>query len=173
MKKETKTKIAKTLKITILYGSFCILAGGMLDYAILKAIYAVQLPQNAPKCEMRYIEPQTATTTLETAIAPKKQGTGKIVEVTAYNSVEAQTDGNPCVGADGTNLCERYEKGECLVATNGYKMGSKLNIDKFGECTVADRMNSRYKNRIDIFMNKEITRAINFGVQRLMVAEIE
>jgi len=84
MKKETKTKIAKTLKITILYGSFCILAGGMLDYAILKAIYAVQLPQNAPKCETRYIEPQTATTTLETAIAPKKQGNKTVVGIASW-----------------------------------------------------------------------------------------
>lgn len=94
---------------------------------------------------------------------------GTIREVTAYNSVEWQTDSTPCIAADGTDICLRYQAGECIVAANFAKLGSKIYVDKFGLCTVADRMNSRYKNRVDIFMDKDVERATKFGLQKLLV----
>ena len=108
---------------------------------------------------------------LEAVICPnEKQGT--IREISAYNSVSAQTDASPCISADGTDICQRYKKGECIVATNAYPLKTKLRIDKIGDCTVADRMASRFTQRIDLFMDKDIQRAINFGVQKLNVVEL-
>lgn len=92
-----------------------------------------------------------------------------IREVTAYNSLEEQTDGSPCISADNTDICKRYQKGECIVATNAYPLKTKLYIEKIGECIVADRMNARFKNRIDVFMDKDVERAVKFGVQKLPV----
>lgn len=175
-KTKIKTNIKQGLKTIILYGSFAILAGSALDYALIKGLLAVQLPQETIKCQETINEPSRATSTSEglpeAKNEVKKEAKGTIREVTAYNSVEAQTDSTPCIGADGTDLCQRYEKGECLVATNAYPLGTKLEIQGFGACTVADRMNKRYKERVDIFMNKEVERAIKFGKQNLLVAEM-
>lgn len=94
---------------------------------------------------------------------------GIIREVTAYNSVEWQTDATPCIAADGTDVCKRYQAGECIVAANFAKLGSKIYIDKIGLCTVADRMASKHSNRVDVFFDKDVDRAIKFGLQRLLV----
>lgn len=95
--------------------------------------------------------------------------TGTIREITAYNSVEWQTDSTPCIAADGTDICLRYQAGECIIAANFVPLGTKLYIDKIGLCTVADRMNKRYSNRVDIFFDKDVERATKFGLQRLLV----
>lgn len=108
---------------------------------------------------------------LDAVICPNEKQ-GAIREISAYNSVSAQTDASPCISADGTDICQRYKKGECIVATNAYPLKTKLRIDKIGDCTVADRMNARYSNRVDVFMDKDIERAIHFGVQKLNVIEL-
>lgn len=169
-----KTKIKNALKTAVLYLSFCIIAGAILDTAIIKAILAVQFPHKPISCEMATSTPAIATstpdkaTTTKEAISPAKSGT--IREVSAYNSLEAQTDATPCIGADGTDLCKRYQAGECIVASNAYKLGSKIDLQGFGICTVADRMNKRFQNRIDVFMDKDHERAVSFGVQKLLVS---
>ena len=94
---------------------------------------------------------------------------GTIREVTAYNSFESQTDSSPCVSADSSNICERYAKGEQICAANFVPLGTKLRIDKFGTCTVADRMNKKYGNRVDIYMGMDLERALKFGKQRLAI----
>jgi len=95
---------------------------------------------------------------------------GIIREVTAYNvGVEAQTDKSPCIGASGDDLCKLVEQGEKICAANFVPLKSKIYIDNFGECLVLDRMNSRFKNRVDIAMSDdELDRAIHFGVQNLL-----
>ena len=92
--------------------------------------------------------------------------------VTAYNAGdESQTDDTPCISADGSNICKRLERGEKLCAANFVPLGSKLHIDKIGVCTVTDRMNRRYRNRVDIAMHKsQYKEAITFGRQKLMVS---
>lgn len=87
--------------------------------------------------------------------------------VTAYNSMPSQTDSSPCIGADNTNLCEY--KG-CAVAMNGVKMGTKINLEGFGECTVKDRKNSRYdSNWIDVYFGgaENHQKALQFGKKTL------
>ena len=86
--------------------------------------------------------------------------------MTAYNSIEAQTDSSPCIGAGG-NVCEF--KG-CVVANNSLKLGTQVEIESIGICTVMDRLNARYNNqpdRFDYFMGLDIPGALTFGVQKL------
>lgn len=96
-------------------------------------------------------------------------------EVTAYNvGVAAQTDDYPCIGATGENLCEKIALGERICAANGFPFGTRLHIENYGECLVLDRMNRRYRNRVDIAMGPdEVKRARHFGIQRLKIGVLE
>ena len=96
-----------------------------------------------------------------------------IREVSAYNSVVEQTDSSPCISADGTDICKRYKRGECIVASNAYPLNTRLRIEKIGDCTVADRMPPRFGHRVDVFMDKDVRGAKTFGIQRLTIAELE
>lgn len=99
---------------------------------------------------------------------------GVIREVTAYNAGDpAQTDSSPCTSANGENICLALELGYKRCASNAFPFGTRLQIENYGECMVVDRMNSRYSSRVDIAMKKEEKqRAINFGLQKLVVAVI-
>lgn len=98
-----------------------------------------------------------------------------IREITAYNVGDPyQTDDSPCIGASNKNLCEMVENGENICAANFVPFGTKLHITSENgwemTCVVEDRMNSRYKNRVDIAMSlEEKQRALQFGVQNLNV----
>ena len=94
-----------------------------------------------------------------------------IREVTAYNVGDPkQNYGNPCISANGENICAALNKGLRRCAANFVPFGTKLSIERFGFCTVTDRMNKRYKNRVDIAMKpNEKQRALRFGLKRLKV----
>lgn len=106
-------------------------------------------------------------------------GDGTYRTVTAYTSHIEQTDGTPCIAADGSNICERWQDGETLCAANFVPFGTVLILDNQEEadgedaivCTVADRLSSRYPNRVDLYMGYDLERAVNFGVQTLFVKE--
>jgi len=91
--------------------------------------------------------------------------------VTAYNVGDpGQTDDTPCIGAANTNICKALARGEKHCAANFVPLGSTLHIDKVGVCVVTDRMNRRYKNRVDIAMPKhQKAKALKFGCQKLVV----
>jgi 3D (Asp-Asp-Asp) domain-containing protein len=95
-----------------------------------------------------------------------------IREVTAYNvGILEQTDNNPCIGATGENLCKKVAQGESICATNSLPFGTRLHIENYGECVVMDRMNRRYKSRVDIAMGPgERDRALDFGIQKLTIS---
>ena len=84
--------------------------------------------------------------------------------VSAYNSFENQTDSTPCIGAGGY-ICGRND----VVANNCLDLGTIIEIDgKFYE--VQDRMNKRYGcDHYDIFMDKDLQKAKEFGRQELEV----
>ena len=107
------------------------------------------------------------------AAAGPREKKRTVREVSAYNSVSWQTDTTPCISADGTDICKRYKKGECIVATNAYPLNTRLRIESIGDCTVADRPHSRIRQRVDLFMDKDVTGAKNFGVKKLTIAELE
>ena len=91
--------------------------------------------------------------------------------VTAYNAGDSsQTDDTPCISANGENICDALAKGQKRCAANFVPLGSLLYVDKIGVCLVTDRTNKRYRNRVDIAMQKgEYNKARRFGRQKLHV----
>jgi 3D (Asp-Asp-Asp) domain-containing protein len=85
---------------------------------------------------------------------------------TAYNSVEAQTDSTPDIAAWGDKL----EPGMKSIAVSrdllkmGLKHGSRVWVEGLqGEHIVLDKMNKRWKKRIDVYMGEDVSAALNFG----------
>ena len=110
-------------------------------------------------------------------IAPKSEIQADIFEVaytkqtsiTAYSSTPDQTDSTPCITANGFNLCKHGE--ENIIAANFLPFGAKVRIpDHFGDkiFIVQDRMNARYKNRVDIWM-KDRSSAKKWGIRYAQV----
>lgn len=84
------------------------------------------------------------------------------VIATAYNSLPNQTDDSPWITASGT----RCRTG--VIASNHLPIGTKVMIEGFGDkvFTVEDRMNKRYKKRIDIWF-RDYRQARRFGVKKI------
>jgi len=103
-------------------------------------------------------------------IKPQEAISETIREVTAYNAGDpSQTDSTPCDGAGG-NICQLLDAGKKVCAANFVPLGTRLYVENYGECMVMDRMNSRYKNRVDLaFKKNEKIRALKFGTQSLNV----
>lgn len=90
------------------------------------------------------------------------------VDSTAYTSHVQFCDGSPFITADGSVVRDGY------VATNALPFGTKIRIpalfgDKIFE--VHDRTNSRYSNRVDIWMN-DLQTAKRHGIKRKVVVEV-
>lgn len=102
---------------------------------------------------------------------PLEDGAVRIRKVTAYNVGDpAQNYGDPCRSANGENICAALDAGFKRCAANFVPFGTKLHIDRIGVCTVTDRMNKRYRERVDIAMKKnERSRALRFGLKHLKV----
>jgi len=93
----------------------------------------------------------------------------KKTTITAYSSTPDQTDSTPCITANGFNLCKHGQ--ENIIAANFLPFGAKVRIpDHFGDkiFIVQDRMNSRYKNRVDIWM-KNRSSAKQWGIKYAQV----
>ena len=95
--------------------------------------------------------------------------------VTAYNAGDPrQTDDTPCISANGENICNALAKGKKRCAANFVPLGSRLYVEKIGVCLVTDRTNKRYRNRVDIAMQRdEYHKARRFGRQKLTVKIID
>ncbi|MDX1496661.1 MAG: hypothetical protein R3352_03835, partial [Salinisphaeraceae bacterium] len=89
---------------------------------------------------------------------------------TAYNSVEAQTDSTPDIAAWGDKL----KPGMRAIAVSrdlldmGLTRGSRVWISGLGsglegEYVVLDKMNKRWKKRIDVYMGEDVRAALKFG----------
>lgn len=91
---------------------------------------------------------------------------GQMREITMYTSRVQETDSTPCISADGTNIC-KVDYNVC--ASNAYPFGTKLRIQGLGDCIVRDRMNRRYKDRIDWYAGMDLQRALKFGKQNLII----
>lgn len=85
------------------------------------------------------------------------------VMATGYSSTVDQCDADPCTAASGVNVCERNT--EDVIAANFLPFNTKVRFPEvFGDrvFTVVDRMNPRYRNRVD-FWFKSRQKAISFG----------
>ncbi len=104
---------------------------------------------------------------------PERKQSSIAVVATAYNNVPAQTDDTPDIAAWG----DRIEPGMPLIAVSrdllkmGLKRGMKVRISGLeGEFIVLDKMNKRYRKRIDIYMGKNVVAARGFGKRRVMLS---
>lgn len=91
--------------------------------------------------------------------------------VTAYNVGDPdQNFGDPCVAANGENICRALNTGAKRCAANFVPFGTELHIQDHGTFVVTDRTHSRYRNRVDIAMKRnELSKAKQFGKKKLRV----
>ena len=94
------------------------------------------------------------------------------VTATAYNSTRAQTDSNPQLAAWG----DRIEPGMRIIAVSpdlveaGLDRGTEGRIEGLeGTWRVLDRTASRHRNRIDIYMGKDIAAAREWGIKEVTI----
>ncbi|WP_375326192.1 3D domain-containing protein [Flagellimonas sp. GZD32] len=98
---------------------------------------------------------------------------GYEVTASAYNSVYWQTDTiNPSVAAWGDTLKPGMKT--IAVSRDLIKMGlthnTMVKIDTFPDTFyVKDKMHYRWKNRIDIYMGKDVKKAREWGRKKLMI----
>ncbi|MEW5248852.1 3D domain-containing protein [Microbulbifer sp. 2201CG32-9] len=107
-----------------------------------------------------------------TAAAAVKVEKTMVVDATAYNSVPGQTDDDPWVAAWNNRL----RPGDKIIAVSrdlekhGLTNGAKVRIQGLsGTYTVRDRMNKRFTNRIDVWMEKDIKKARRWGKKKLKI----
>ena len=112
----------------------------------------------------------TSSSAVEISTPSAPVSDGIIREVTMYTSRPEETDETPCISADGTNICE-VDYNVC--ATNAFPIGTRLYVDKLGECIVKDVMSRKYSQRIDWYAGTDVERALAFGIQRLKVSKID
>lgn len=96
-----------------------------------------------------------------------------LVTATAYNSFRDQTSGNPNVGAWG----DRLKPGVKAIAVSrdllrlGLKHGSRVIIQGLhGTYRVLDKMASRWRRRIDIYMGRNIKAARLWGKRKVRIS---
>ncbi|WP_200281652.1 3D domain-containing protein [Rhabdochromatium marinum] len=95
-----------------------------------------------------------------------------VVTATAYNSVPQQTDGDPNVAAWG----DRLKPGMKVIAVSrdllnkGLTRGVNVKIEGLsGTYKVLDKMHSRWTDKIDIYMGKDIEAAKEWGRQQVTI----
>ena len=96
----------------------------------------------------------------------------KIVTATAYNSLENQTNSNPKITAFGDTLKIGVK---CIAVSRdlfrlGLKHNTPVKIDGFdGIYLVKDKMHSRWRNRIDIYMGVDVDSAKQWGRRKVCI----
>lgn len=109
----------------------------------------------------------------ETPQPATHQWYGHQVTASAYNSVFWQTDSiNPSVAAWGDTLKPGMKS--IAVSRDLIKLGlthnTMVKIDTFPDTFyVKDKMHWRWRNRIDIYMGKDIQKAREWGRKKLMI----
>ena len=97
----------------------------------------------------------------------------RVVTATAYNSVKAQTQGDPFLSACGTRL----KPGMKAIAVSRelfrttFRCGQRVYIVELGEeYIVLDTMHRRWRNKIDLYMGLDIEAARQWGRQTVTIA---
>lgn len=106
-------------------------------------------------------------------ISPTKYNNRLKVTATAYTSHVAQTDSTPNIAAWG----DRLKPGMKVIAVSrdllkvyGLKHRQKVRIKGLeGEYLVLDKMNKRWRKKIDIYMGKNIKKAFRWGRRKVEI----
>ncbi|EAR01323.1 3D domain-containing protein [Maribacter sp. HTCC2170] len=92
------------------------------------------------------------------------------VTATAYNSFKYQTSENPNITAWGDSLIPGMKSiavSRDLIA-KGLKHGTMVRIDTFPDTFyINDKMNRKWRNRIDIYMGKDRQMALEWGRRKV------
>ena len=98
------------------------------------------------------------------------------VDVTAYNATVAQTDSDPWVAAWGDKL----KPGTRAIAVSrdllalGLDHGTRVEIDGLpGEYVVLDKTHRRWTRRVDLFMGKDVRKALDWGKRKMRIRCVE
>ena len=92
------------------------------------------------------------------------------VTATAYNSLKYQTSSNPDITAWGDSLLpgKKYIAVSRDLIGMGLKHNTPVKIDGFeGIYIVKDKMHTRWKKRIDIYMGLDVKKAKNWGKRKI------
>ena len=95
------------------------------------------------------------------------------VTVTAYSPTEEECDSDPNITAyqkpvkEGTIAISRD-----LEEEFGWSLGDKVHLKGIGVFEVWDRMNPRWKKKVDIFFH-DTEKAVSFGVKQARVLKVE
>lgn len=116
----------------------------------------------------------SACLALLTACTPNYEQHTREVTATAYTlrAVETRPQGKPGVAAWGHKL---HPESQAIAVSRdllgvGLVRGTKVRIDGLdGEYVVRDKMNQRWKNRIDIFMGEDLHAALNWGKRSVTI----
>lgn len=94
------------------------------------------------------------------------------VSASAYNSLGYQTSGNPSLAAWGDTL----KPGMKSIAVSrdligmGLDHNTRIKIEGLdGYYLVKDKMNRRWKNKIDIYMGENVEKAREWGMQTVTI----
>jgi len=101
-------------------------------------------------------------------------GTHKLrVTATAYTSHENQTDDTPFLAAWNNRLVPGEKSiavSRDLLSRFGMRNGTKVRISGLkGYYEVRDKMNKRYKKRIDIYMGLNLKKALKWGRRSVVI----
>ncbi len=106
-------------------------------------------------------------------IAPKLRGRSLRVTSTAYSSHVRQTDGSPFLAAWNNRLrpgMKVIAVSRDLIREYGLTNGMKVKISGLpGYYTVRDKMNSRFRRKIDIYMGIDRRRALSWGRRSVII----
>ncbi|QQZ28781.1 3D domain-containing protein [Thiothrix subterranea] len=106
------------------------------------------------------------------ASAGQKRPNSLNVTATAYNSVSKQTDSTPDIAAWGDRLTPGMKAiaiSRDLLKKHGLSYGDKVKIKSpdgeylDGEYVVMDKMHSRWRKKIDIYMGRDVHKAKRWG----------
>jgi 3D (Asp-Asp-Asp) domain-containing protein len=96
----------------------------------------------------------------------------KTLTVTAYSPTKRETDSDPYINASMQPVREGTIAVSRDLFDEGWVFGKKVYVKNYGIFEIADLMNERYTDRIDIFMFST-KQAKRFGVKTLKVALLD
>ena len=113
---------------------------------------------------------------MESGVNPSNDSQVINATITAFNTVEEQTDDRPCESASGHWICGRTDVVACpphipfhtwVEIPMGIDQVFGATIIKRFECL--DRTASKYSDRFDISFDKDMEGALNWGIKTLQV----
>jgi 3D (Asp-Asp-Asp) domain-containing protein len=94
------------------------------------------------------------------------------VTATAYNSLAYQTSSNPSITAFGDSIKPgmRYIAVSRDLLDSGLVHNTKVKLEGFDSLfTVNDKMNKRWRKRIDIYMGTDVKKAKQWGKKKIKI----